>query len=846
MELRGSLLLIAAMLGLLTASTSAQATNHWRYFTTADGLAQSACLSITPGPNGDVLLRHPDTNTISLFDGFNATQIPGPDEGRRRVFESPGGQLWTVTSRGLFEFHDGNWTLVAVTPVAEHLRARRTEEILLLPVRQGRVLILLPDELLQITVESSGNANAENLVRADAIALGVFTNMFAGRGGALLLAGRTGFARSQQPFRALTPEARWEVSTNLPADFPEPSLARLIPPGNLQVLDRVQSPGEVVWLSTPNHLARYTPPLWSLRASLSAPEMAVQDFSPADRVTIEAARELGNWNVIFKTRTGDLWFGGESKVAWARGESIRVFASTNQIGPEQVQAFAESHDGRIVCATPAKIWEFDGQNWFTLRSGFDQANSLLSTRNGTLWVAARDGVHRLFRDAWVRNDFADGLPATGATNLVETLTGEIIARCIEGDWKLNPAADTEPPRVIIPPLTDNRTRIREGDALRLGFTGRDRWDVTAPERLLYSYKLDERQWSAFEETAEAFYADLPAGRHLFLVRVMDRNANVSPPATLEFIVVLPWYRETRLVFILAIALIVALALAGLAYNRHRKLQVSYASVERLVAERTRELELAQRELVHSQKMNALGTLSAGIAHDFNNILSIIKGSAQIIEDNPGNEEKIRTRVDRIKTVVQQGAGIVEAMLGFSRQSAGSISPADVNHIVDDTLKLLGDRFLRGVEVRFDRGMDLPEIPVVRDFVQQALLNFIFNAAEAMERRAPAQRDAGTRNQIRLHTELVNAPPLGLFLKPAPAEKFIQISVRDTGEGITPENLPRIFEPFFTTKSMSSQRGTGLGLSMVYELARKLEAGLAVESEPGKGSTFTLILPVKAP
>jgi signal transduction histidine kinase len=240
-------------------------------------------------------------------------------------------------------------------------------------------------------------------------------------------------------------------------------------------------------------------------------------------------------------------------------------------------------------------------------------------------------------------------------------------------------------------------------------------------------------------------------------------------------------------------------------------------------------------------MNALGTLSAGIAHDFNNILSIIKGSAQIIEDNPGHEEKIRTRVDRIKTVVQQGAGIVEAMLGFSRQSPDQAAPADVNMIVEDTLKLLGDRFLRGMEVKFERGDGLPDVSVARDFVQQVLLNFIFNAAEAMERHQPPGQ---TRNQVTIRTSAATALPPGLFLKPAAAESFIQISVTDTGGGITPENLPRIFEPFFTTKAMSSQRGTGLGLTMVYELARKLEAGLAVESQPGAGSTFTLILPIK--
>jgi len=262
--------------------------------------------------------------------------------------------------------------------------------------------------------------------------------------------------------------------------------------------------------------------------------------------------------------------------------------------------------------------------------------------------------------------------------------------------------------------------------------------------------------------------------------------------------------------------------------------LSYAEVERKIAERTRELEIANRELVHSQKMTALGTLSAGIAHDFNNILSIVKGSTQIIEDNLERPEKIRVRLDRIKTVVQQGAGIVEAMLGFSRGSDQQTEFCDVNLVVADTIKLLGDRFVREVEVRFQRGPNLPEIPVARDFVQQVLLNLIFNAAEAMT----------GRKQITLTTQMVESAPAGIILSPTGGVRCIAIAVSDTGSGIAPDILPRIFEPFFTTKAMSARRGTGLGLSMVYELARKLEAGLAVETVVGRGSTFTIFLPVK--
>ena len=282
------------------------------------------------------------------------------------------------------------------------------------------------------------------------------------------------------------------------------------------------------------------------------------------------------------------------------------------------------------------------------------------------------------------------------------------------------------------------------------------------------------------------------------------------------------------------ALIVSLFFAALALNRHRHLKQSYAKVGQLVTERTRQLELANRELFQSQKMNALGTLAAGIAHDFNNILSIIKGSAQIIEDNVDNPEKIRTRTARIQTVVQQGAEVVDAMLGFSRSTDAPPGPCDLNAVVAGTRLLLGDRFLHETEVQFEPGANLPEVPVPRDFVQQILLNFIFNASEAMT----------GRKQIELTTRLAEKLPAEMVLPPATAPKFILVSVRDHGAGIAPEIRARIFEPFFTTKNLSVRRGTGLGLSMAYELAKKMEAGLAVESTTGAGSTFTLILPVK--
>jgi signal transduction histidine kinase len=246
--------------------------------------------------------------------------------------------------------------------------------------------------------------------------------------------------------------------------------------------------------------------------------------------------------------------------------------------------------------------------------------------------------------------------------------------------------------------------------------------------------------------------------------------------------------------------------------------------------------MANLELVQTHKMKALGTLAAGIAHDFNNILSIVKGSAQIIEENLDDPEKVRTRVDRIKTVVEQGAGIVKAMLGFSRDSEQQATACDLNRVVEETVTLLGDRFLREVQVRFQPTANLPTIMTRKGFVQQAVLNFIFNAAEAMTQR----------REVIIRTHRLEQLPPGVVLAPNVAASHLAVTVEDFGSGIPPEILPRIFEPFFTTKAMSARRGTGLGLSMVYELAKRMGAGIAVESVVKEGSSFTLILPLTAP
>ncbi len=775
---------------LLAVSTSMAApllqTNHWRTFTKADGLSENACVFVSVSASGDILVRHAKSAAISIFDGYEFTSVAAPGTNRGRIYESPGGQLWTVTREGLLEFHDGEWSPHPVPQIAAHFRAGRTNEVRLTPVRQGRVMIFLPDETLQLDASDPDKPQIESL------------------------------PHTNQTASAIT-------SVLLPENF---SVRRLF--------DQQSEPGGAAWFATSDGLFRQTRELWQTTIE-SGFQSGEKNMDVSKVMGNSAAYPPGKWKSFLTAKNGDIWLGGDNQIAWRHQNVWGVFSSTNRIGPEEIFAFAESPDGRIWCGTPHSVWEFDGKNWLILRSGFERVNALHCSRDGTLWVATSDGVFRFTQGAWIANGTEDGLAAMDIREIHEDGAGNISIETTLGWIAFHPDADTDAPRTHIVSAPDSNSRFREGDVVTLTFRGRDKWKQTSSARLIFSYRLDEREWSPFQELNEISFVDLALGKHYFQVRSMDRAGNIDPkPARLEFTIVVPWYRETRLVLILTVALGVAIFFAALAFNRHHKLQRSYAEVERQIAERTRELEIANRELLHSQKMNALGSLAAGIAHDFNNILSIIKGSAQIIEDNADKPDKIRTRVDRIKTVVQQGAEVVDAMLGFSRSTDAPPAPCDLNAVVDETRKLLGDRFLREVEVRFERGEKLPEVSVPRDFVQQILLNFIFNAAEAM----------ASKKRIILTTQLTAKLPPELFLTPAAAADYILVSVRDCGGGIAPEIKSRIFEPFFTTKSLSTKRGTGLGLSMVYELAKKMDAGLAVESVVGQGSTFTLILPVK--
>ncbi len=529
----------------------------------------------------------------------------------------------------------------------------------------------------------------------------------------------------------------------------------------------------------------------------------------------------------------EIWLGGNAGVGVWSGGQWKSYTRSSENAPDIGFSFLSVDENRIWIGGSSKIFEFNGKTWSVARTMFDRVNTMAKEADGTIWVASGDGLYRFFNGNWLVNGMEEGLPSSAVYEVfIQSKGNRLWAGTARGLSLFDPLADTDPPRAQVSSVNGQKEFILDS-TISLAFSGVDKWKFTSSDRLLYSFRRGSVLWTPFTAENNIAFRETTPGAHRVEVRAMDTSGNVDSanPAVFEYNVIVPWYLETRLLFISFAGLVISLFFAVVAINRHSRLKRSYAEVEKIVAQRTHDLEQANQALLHSQKMKALGTMAAGIAHDFSNILSIIKGSAQIIESNLNDPDKIRVRVNRIKTVVDQGTSIVKSMLGFGKTS--SPTRASINALIDATLKLMGDPFQNAIEFRQHFDASIPPLPCAKEQLQQMLVNLILNAADAM----------GGHGTITLTSQLASTHPEIMVLNPVPASAYAVVTVKDAGCGIPPESLSRIFEPFYTTKAFSTRRGTGLGLSMVYELAKDQGLGLQVESELGRGSSFSIWMPI---
>lgn len=234
------------------------------------------------------------------------------------------------------------------------------------------------------------------------------------------------------------------------------------------------------------------------------------------------------------------------------------------------------------------------------------------------------------------------------------------------------------------------------------------------------------------------------------------------------------------------------------------------------------LESTQKQLIQSEKLNALGQLAASVAHELNNplsgVLTYTKLLAKKVNNDSFNKEEALNNLSKMESAISRCSGIIRSLLNFARQSEPMLEPVTVGSVIDQVMFLVGhEAEMKKVEVHREETSPLPSVMADFGQLQQVFVNLVVNAIQAMP----------NGGKLTINSSLGE-------------DGWVRVSVQDTGCGIAPENMEKLFTPFFTTKEQ--EKGVGLGLAVSYGIIERHGGRIEVQSELGKGSTFTVYLP----
>ena len=255
--------------------------------------------------------------------------------------------------------------------------------------------------------------------------------------------------------------------------------------------------------------------------------------------------------------------------------------------------------------------------------------------------------------------------------------------------------------------------------------------------------------------------------------------------------------------------------------------------KRAEEERTR----LEAQLRQSQKMEAIGHLTGGIAHDFNNILTGVMGYVVMAQEweEKHPDSKLNRYLERASKSGTRARDLIQQMLTFSRGQRGEPRPLQLTPLVKETIKMLESTLPSTMEIRFEASDKLPLMTLDPVHVEQILMNLCINARDAM--------DGNGVLDISVQQVECTTPCICASCRNSLSGHYLQVSVKDNGMGISREDIDRIFEPFFSTKEVG--KGSGMGLSTVHGIVHEYDGHIVVQSKPGQGAKFCVMLPVGA-
>ncbi|MFQ5550481.1 MAG: ATP-binding protein [Gemmatimonadales bacterium] len=241
---------------------------------------------------------------------------------------------------------------------------------------------------------------------------------------------------------------------------------------------------------------------------------------------------------------------------------------------------------------------------------------------------------------------------------------------------------------------------------------------------------------------------------------------------------------------------------------------------------TTDSKQAEEALRQAQKMEAVGQLTAGMAHDFNNLLTVIMSNLELIADELPPQEALQTGLQDAQDASRRGAALIKKLMAFSRQESLRIQPVDLRQVLEDFVATVRRLLPETIEIELACEESCPPVMVDPNAVEQMLVNLATNARDAMPHGGVFRIEAGASSGEG---------------GPGAQDTYVCISVSDTGVGMDEQAKRRIYEPFFTTKP--PERGTGLGMAMVYGLVEQHEGLINIDSKRGQGTTVRIYVPV---
>ena len=252
------------------------------------------------------------------------------------------------------------------------------------------------------------------------------------------------------------------------------------------------------------------------------------------------------------------------------------------------------------------------------------------------------------------------------------------------------------------------------------------------------------------------------------------------------------------------------------------------------------LKSTQSQLVQSAKLASIGELAAGVVHELNQPLMVIRGYTQTLIRHPGDGTDTNKWLKLIERNTSRMTGIINHLRIFSRQSESEFLPVDLNLIIEDAFRMVGEQLrLHDIQTVKNLSADVPKIKGDANKLEQVILNLITNARDAIEQRRKKEVQPDTmdyeqsRGKLEIETRMADA-----------GADFIEVLVKDTGSGIPEDSKHKIFDPFFTTKEVG--KGTGLGLSISYGIIKEHQAEIEIAETGPEGTTFRIKFPVEQP